>query len=186
MPAQPVVPKVEPPKAEPVPKRPEPKPVAKPRARPKPRAAAPRPTVAPEPRPVQEVRAGSIAGAVDGAAAGVAGGVVGGQVGGVVAGRGSGPVPAGQVAQQPAVLSRVSPEYPRASRLAGVQGLVLLEAILDEQGRVDPDIKVLRSVPELDRAAVEALRRWRFKPARDERGQAVAVILEVPIRFKLR
>jgi len=83
-------------------------------------------------------------------------------------------------------VSRVAPDYPEAARRRGIEGLVLLEAVLDAEGRVAHDIAVLRSVPDLDAAAVAALRRWRFRPARDETGRAVPVILEVPIRFVLR
>jgi protein TonB len=157
--------------------------------------ARPRPArVSAPPQPVEmvppvapaEVQAGSRAGTSDGAQAGVSGGVSGGQVGGVVGGRGSGPVPAGQVAHPPTLLARIAPQYPRPARLAGVEGLVVLEAVVDAHGRVGGDIKVLRSVSGLDDAATEALRRARFTPARDERGQTLPVILEVPIRFVLR
>jgi protein TonB len=70
--------------------------------------------------------------------------------------------------------------------LQGVEGLVLLEAILDFEGRIEEDIRILQSIPSLDRAAIEALRRWRFRPARDRENQPVRVILEVPIRFVLQ
>jgi protein TonB len=132
------------------------------------------------------VQTGTIAGAVDGTAKGVAGGVSGGLPGGIVGGRGTGAVPAGQVAHPPLLIGRVTPQYPRAARQKGVQGLVLLEAVLDTDGRIREDIKVLQSIPELDAAATAALRRWRFRPARDERGRTVPVLLEVPIRFGLR
>ena len=78
------------------------------------------------------------------------------------------------------------PDYPRQARLRGVEGLVLLEAILDLEGGIEDNIKVLQSIPSLDQAAVEALRRWRFRPARDHENQPVRVILEVPVRFVLK
>lgn len=129
-----------------------------------------------------ETKSGSLAGTANG----VAGGVQGGTIGGVVGGRGNGPLPAGEVAHPPTLIRRVTPEYPRTARQRGIEGLVVLEAILDVEGRVGRDIKVLESVPDLDRAAIDALRQWRFKPARDKSGTSVAVILEVPIRFVLR
>lgn len=179
---------VEPPRPLVVPPKEKPKPRVQPQPKPKPVVEARREP--PKPQPVEaapvEVQAGQTAGAAAGAAAGVVGGVAGGQAGGVVGGRGSGPVPAGQVAHPPTVVARVDPQYPRPARLAGIEGRVVLEAILDTQGRIGTDIKVVRSIPQLDDAAVTALRRWRFKPARNERGEAVAVILEVPIRFVLR
>jgi protein TonB len=171
----------------------------RPKAEPKRVAAPKRPAPAarrkPEPRPqpppaqalaLEAVRPGSSAGTAGGTTQGVAGGVEDGTPGGVVGGRGSGPVPAGQVAHPPALLARVSPQYPHAARQRGIMGLVLLEAILDTHGRIDRDIKVLQSVPDLDEAALAALRQWRFEPARDEHGRKVPVILEVPFRFVLR
>ena len=49
------------------------------------------------------------------------------------------------------------PDYPRQARLRGVEGLVLLEAILDLEGGIEDNIKVLQSIPSLDQAAVDAL-----------------------------
>lgn len=128
--------------------------------------------------------------AVTGAPAAVANGVVGGASGGIVGGvigaHGTEALPVNQVANPPLLLSRVMPEYPRQARLQGVEGLVLLEAILDLDGRIENDIKVLQSIPSLDPAAVQAVRRWRFRPARDRENRPVRVILEVPVRFVLR
>lgn len=130
-------------------------------------------------------QAGLAAGAVGGIAGGVVGGVQGGVIGGVIGGSGSGPIPVGQVANPPLLLSRVVPEYPQLARRRGIEGLVVLEAILDRQGKIEDEIKVFQSVPLLDEAAIKAVRQWRFKPARDQHGRAVRVILEVPIRFVL-
>jgi protein TonB len=85
------------------------------------------------------------------------------------------------------VIGREVPAYPAEARRRQVEGVVLLEAIVDRDGRVEPDsVKVLESVALLDTAAVEAVRRWRFRPGRDRSGAAVRVILEIPIRFALR
>lgn len=114
------------------------------------------------------------------------GGVAGGAAGGVIGAHGSDPLPVKQVANPPLLLSRIMPEYPRQARLQGVEGLVLLEAVLAVDGHVEDDIKVLQSIPSLDLAAMQALRRWRFRPARDQENRPVRVILEVPMRFVLR
>jgi protein TonB len=129
---------------------------------------------------------GIAAGAAGGEAGGVIGGVKGGVSGGVVGGQGTGPLPVSQVANPPVLISRTLPQYPRQARLQSIEGLVLLEAILDREGYIEKDIKVLQSIPLLDEAAIEALRRWRFRPARDHKLQPVRVILEVPIRFVLK
>ena len=163
----------------------------KPLEEPKPRQpeppVPPQPEVAPEPTPaVPAAQAGVTAGATAGNNNGVVGGVTGGQTGGVIGGQGKEPLPVDQVANPPLLLSRVMPDYPRQARLRGVEGLVLLEAILDLEGHIEDDIKVLQSIPLLDQAAIEALRRWRFRPARDHTNQPVRVILEVPVRFVLK
>jgi protein TonB len=117
---------------------------------------------------------------------GVIGGTSGGVTGGIIGAHRTEALPVSQVANPPLLLSRVMPEYPRSARLQGVEGLVLLEAILDMEGRIEDDIKVLQSIPSLDFAAMQALRRWRFRPARDRENRPVRVILEVPVRFVLR
>ncbi|MGE0679724.1 MAG: TonB family protein [Candidatus Binatia bacterium] len=145
------------------------------------------PEVASEPTPmVAAVQAGVTAGTTAGTNNGVIGGVTSGQTGGVIGGQGDGPLPVAQVANPPLLLSRVMPEYPRQARLRGVEGLVLLEAILDLDGHIEEEIKVLQSIPFLDNAAIQALRGWRFRPARDHKNQPIRVILEVPVRFVLR
>lgn len=163
----------------------------KPREEPKPRQPEPPvphpPEAAPDPTPVETaVPAGVTAGVTSGNSNGVIGGVTGGRTGGVIGGQGKDPLPVDQVANPPLLLSRVMPDYPQQARRRGVEGLVVLEAILDLDGRIEDEVKVLQSIPSLDQAAVEALRRWRFRPARDRENQPVRVILEVPVRFVLK
>lgn len=160
-------------------RRAEPKAKAKPR--PEPPVAESRPESAPAAL-AEGVSAGSSAGEVGG----VVGGVAGGMAGGVVGGTGSGPVPAAQVAHPPVLIRKIAPVYPPQARQNDVEGLVLLEAILDREGRVEPTVKVVQSVPLLDAEAIAAVRRWRFRPARNQGGEALRVILEIPIRFVLR
>lgn len=165
----------------------------KPREEPKPRQLEPAtpapPKVLPEPEataPVAVMPPGMERGAANGQSKGEIGGVTSGYVVGVIGGQGTGPLPVSQVANPPLLLSRELPTHPRQARVRGVEGLVLLEAILDPEGRIENNIKVLQSIPSLDHAAVEALRRWRFQPARDRDNQPVRVILEVPVRFVLK
>lgn len=135
---------------------------------------------------VAEVAPGVSTGSVSGQTDGVVGGVDGGLVGGVVGGTGSDPVPVGQVANPPRVLHRVDPTYPEAVRRRGITGLVVLEAVIDREGHVEADIKVRQSIPRLNEEAIAAVRQWRFSPGRNRNGEAVRVILEIPIRFTLR
>jgi len=149
----------------------------------------PQPELIAEPTPPTEavpMESAHAASATDEDSHGVIGGVAGGHIGGVIGGRGTEPLPVDQVANPPVLLSRVSPEYPRSARRQGIEGLVVLEAILDLDGRIEDDIKVVQSIPLLDDAAVQAVQQWRFRPARDQANRPARVILAVPVRFVLR
>ena len=128
----------------------------------------------------------AVASAVPGDANGVPGGVPGGLAGGIVGGTGHQLIPADQAARQPVLTKKVMPEYPSLARLRGVEGQVVLEAILSPAGDIEPDIKVVHSVPLLDAAAVAAVRQWHFRPAADQAGEPLRVTLRVPVRFVLR
>ncbi len=81
---------------------------------------------------------------------------------------------------------QVTPSYPTSARRAGIQGTTLLSVFVDADGRV-ADVVVTQSAghPDLDAAAADAVRRWRFEPAR--RGaEAVAIWVLLPIEFRLR
>ena len=69
----------------------------------------------------------------------------------------------GGVIREPRKLVDVAPIYPDIARAARVEGLVILEATIDERGFVI-DARVLRSVPLLDAAALAALKQWRYTP----------------------
>jgi protein TonB len=80
----------------------------------------------------------------------------------------------------------VQPEYPEDARKAKVQGKVILQALIDREGRV-AEVEVLRSVPEfpsLAEAAVEAVSQWRYEPA-ERNGKPVAVYFTIVVEFKL-
>jgi len=61
----------------------------------------------------------------------------------------------------PAKIRHVDPVYPDAARAAGVHGGVVVELALDLDGRVT-DVRVLRGIPGLDQAAIDAARQWEF------------------------
>ena len=75
------------------------------------------------------------------------------------------------------------PPAPVAQR-ARVEGVVILEAVIDAQGRV-ASVRILRSIALLDQAAVDAVRQWRFTPALLNE-QAVPVFMTVTVNFRLR
>src|SRR4051812_43441583 len=84
----------------------------------------------------------------------------------------------------PVKIADVPPAYPVIARTARIQGVVILEAVLDAQGRV-ASVHVLRSIPLLDSAAVDAVQQWRFTPALLN-GEAVPVVMTVTVNFTLR
>lgn len=95
------------------------------------------------------------------------------------------PVPqrAGQGVREPRKIVDVAPIYPEIARRAKVQGAVILEAVIDESGAVDR-IRVLRSSPLLDAAAIDAVSRWRYTPTLLN-GTPVAVLMTITINFTL-
>jgi protein TonB len=90
--------------------------------------------------------------------------------------------PGGEISE-PTKIFHVPPVYPQIALGAGVQGVVILEATIDETGRIE-NVRVLRSHPLLERAAVEAVERWRYTPTRLN-GQPVPIILTVTVNFMI-
>jgi protein TonB len=83
----------------------------------------------------------------------------------------------------PRKIKDVKPAYPAEARAAGQQGIVILEVTIAPDGRVY-DARILRSIPELDAAAVEAVKQWEFTPTLLN-GQPVPVIMSVTVAFSL-
>lgn len=83
----------------------------------------------------------------------------------------------------PEVINKTQPEYPDMARSAGVEGTVLVQALVGKDGKVK-DTRVTKSVPMLDDAAVAAVKQWVFKPALSN-NKPVAVWVAVPVNFKL-
>jgi TonB family protein len=80
--------------------------------------------------------------------------------------------------------SRTLPDYPEAAQRAGLEGVVVLKATIDAQGRLQ-DLRVLRGVdPLLDEAALAAVRQWRFRPATRD-GKPVRVEYMLTLDFHL-
>jgi TonB family protein len=89
----------------------------------------------------------------------------------------------GQV-KPPTKVKDVMPVYPAAAKSAKVAGVVIIEATIGADGKVI-DAKVLRSVPMLDQAALDAVRQWEYKPTLLN-GVPVPVVMTVTINFKLQ
>jgi len=94
------------------------------------------------------------------------------------------PVRVGGKIQPPTKTKDVPPVYPPAAIKSRTQGQVILEAVIDERGRV-ADVKIVRSIPALDTAALDAVRQWRYTPT-IVNGVAVRVIMSVTVTFALK
>jgi protein TonB len=94
------------------------------------------------------------------------------------------PLPVGGRIREPARVRHVPPVYPAIAQQARVEGVVIIEAIIGVDGRVQ-QARVLRSKPLLDEAALAAVRQWIFTPTLLN-GNPVPVIMTVTVNFTLR
>jgi len=93
--------------------------------------------------------------------------------------------PAVFVAPRPLQGSSPAPDYPASARRSGLEGLVKLRVSVSAEGAAEAiEIEVSSGHAALDRAAVDAVRRWRFEPARRD-GRPIAGQILVPVRFRL-
>lgn len=103
-----------------------------------------------------------------------------GVVGGVVGGIPGGAIRVGGQIKEPKKLKDVPPDYPNIAKQARVQGVVILECTISPQGAV-VDVKVLRGIPLLDQAAIDAVKQWVYEPT----GIPVPLIMTVTVTFTL-
>jgi protein TonB len=85
--------------------------------------------------------------------------------------------------KEPKKIRHVAPVYPELAQQARVQGVVIIEALIDGAGNV-MDANILRSIPLLDQAAVDAVRQWQFTPTLLN-GAPVNLIMTVTVNFTL-
>ena len=84
----------------------------------------------------------------------------------------------------PKKLRDVRPVYPEEAQAARVSGMVIVEAVIDTHGMVR-STSVLRSIPLLDQAALDAVQQWQFTPTLVD-GAPVPVIMTVTVNFTLQ
>ncbi len=140
--------------------------------------------------------ADGLGGVLGGVPGGVAGGSMGGVLGGVIGGVGTTaapPVPkeikskaparVGGRVRAPQVLRRVEPNYPPLARQTHLEGVVVIDAVLDENGNV-VGMKVVSGHPLLIQAALDAVRQWKYQPTylNDE---PTAVQMNITVTFSL-
>ena len=117
----------------------------------------------------------------EGVEGGVVGGVPGGVLGGVLGGTGTGPVMDYDSPPRPIKITR--PQYPQEAFVKKIEGTVVVEILIDSQGRV-VRARVIQSVPLLDAAALQTVYQWIFQPA-VKHGRPVPTIAHAPVAFRI-
>jgi periplasmic protein TonB len=90
----------------------------------------------------------------------------------------------GQGVREPVRIAGSPPQYPAIAREAHIQGTVILEAVINERGTMER-VRVLKSEPLLDAAAITAVRGWRYTPTLLN-GVPVSVLMTITINFTLQ
>jgi protein TonB len=89
-----------------------------------------------------------------------------------------------ELERRPEIISQVPPAYPPELRKARVEGTVTVVFLLDDEGRVsDPRVEA-SSRAEFERPALDAVRKWRFKPGVKD-GKPVKTYMRLPLRFRV-
>jgi len=154
------------------------------------------PKVPEDPKPVEPekgidplkqfgVADGSEVGSQDGMAGGVVGGTVGGTLGGVIGGviGGTGDSPVMDYDQPPRPLKMTRPVYPQEAFIKKIEGIVTVEIYIGVDGRVGR-ARILRSIPQLDAAAIQCVQQWVFSPA-IKGGRPVPTVANAPVTFRI-
>jgi TonB family protein len=130
---------------------------------------------------------GTGGGAGTGTGTGIGSGRGSGLGDGTGGGTGGGAYRPGSGVTMPSILKEVKPSYTAEAMRAKIQGIVVVEAIVREDGSVGR-VEIIRSLDGthgLDQEAIKAVRQWRFTPGRRQ-GQNVPVIVEIELTFTLR
>lgn len=87
---------------------------------------------------------------------------------------------------QPVLTRKVDPVYPEEARKNKARGVVVLNIVVDTNGRVE-DVQAIENPDEqLTKAAIEAVRQWEFSPALNAKRQPIKVLSTITIRFELK
>lgn len=97
--------------------------------------------------------------------------------------KGAPPIRIGGTTAAPERVKYVPPVYPTEAQQARIQGIVIIEAVIDESGQVAAE-KVLKSVPLLDDAALAAVSQWKYTPT-TVNGVPVPVVMTVTVNFTI-
>ena len=91
--------------------------------------------------------------------------------------------PVGGMVQQAQLIRSVPPLYPELAKSTRVSGDVVVDALIDANGKVTT-VKVISGPVLLQQAAIETVRQWKYEPARLD-GRAVAMHVTVTVKFRL-
>ena len=87
---------------------------------------------------------------------------------------------------EPKVIHKVNPRYPEEARKEKIQGEVVCEAVIEASGKVfDPRI-LSSDHGVLDQPTIDAISQWVFEPSRTKDGEAVDVLYEITVRYRLQ
>ncbi|MCX6953505.1 MAG: energy transducer TonB [Verrucomicrobia bacterium] len=90
--------------------------------------------------------------------------------------------PALAATEPPVPVRTAAPDYPDDMKRDGVSGVVMVKCTIDAQGNVTTSIVEKSSNAAFEKPAVEALKKWKFKPARAD-GKPIEVTVSIPIKF---
>ncbi len=85
--------------------------------------------------------------------------------------------------EPPVMLSKINLKYPKDAKERGIEGKVFLKLVISKTGTVK-SVEVLRGIPELNQAAIDAVKKLKLKPAK-YKGKPVNAVVRIPVTFKL-
>jgi protein TonB len=93
-------------------------------------------------------------------------------------------LPAAEGTEPPVPVRTVAPKFPDDMKRAGTSGLVTVSCLIDEKGNVTEPKVVKTSNDAFSEPAIEALSKWKFKPAKKD-GAVVAIRVNIPVQFNI-
>jgi TonB family protein len=89
------------------------------------------------------------------------------------------------VKSMPEIKTTVQPVYPEGAKKRGIEGMVLVNALVDASGKVVKAEIAKSDDSALDNAALHAIRQWTFTPALSKEDKQIGVWVTIPVKFKL-
>ena len=85
----------------------------------------------------------------------------------------------------PKPISAIKPKYPKKAEKEGIEGVVVVQAFVDEKGKVVETLILKGITKELNKAAIKAIEKTKFIPAK-QKGKKVGVWISIPVNFRLK